>query len=125
MQINKEAFAKFADALDSGKYRQNYGILCDVDGYCVWGVATEIVHEDLGFTKVMKFDYAKYVKEYGGYVSEGSFVPPTEIMNHYFGEGSSDVKEHIFGTLLDMNDDRSHSFSEIASYIRKEILKED
>lgn len=125
MQINKAAFAKLADALDSGEYPQNYGILCDADGYCVWGVATEIVYEELGFTKVMHFDFAKYRKEYGAYVSEGSFVPPTEIVDHYFGEGPSNPKESIFAKLLDMNDNRSHTFPEIAAYIRQEILKED
>jgi|SRR5690349_13569810 len=126
MSINKEAFAKFADALDSGEYKQGYGVLCDQDGYCVWGVATDIVYEELGFTKVYDWEYAAYEKEEeGGFKYRGTFIPPSPVTRHYFGEEGSGTREEIFGKLLEMNDNKTHTFPEIAAYIREEILKED
>lgn len=115
--MNRELVEKWVEALESGKYRQANGTLCEVDkhgrySYCCLGVGARVC----GLKKI-KGD----VLIYGEYHDN----PLLNAENQPYKEVASllGVTAKRQDTLTKLNDEVGIDFKNIAKWIRKNILR--
>lgn len=105
---------KWLQALESGKYKQTQGELCEGGKYCCLGVATHVFNPD-----------HQALKDNGwfrdGIVTRFRTAPP-DIQEALKLRDEHGDFVHTFGTfdgLVDMNDSGEFTFKDIAEFIRK------
>lgn len=121
----RKRIEKWINALDSGKYQQAQGDLCSVEknyaaehpnyfdegdyptGYCCLGVADEAFK--INNNKKVKGGFEEYEEEYAN-----NCYPE---IGQYLG-----ISRKIEDKLIDMNDKKGQSFSQIARWIEKNVL---
>lgn len=89
----KDKIKKWAEALESGKYKQCTGRLKDGDSYCCLGVLCEINGVDM--------DKSPVVSIYSNFI--GNILPPERYKKYY-----------------NLNDAKGLNFKEIAKVIRED-----
>lgn len=127
----KDRRKALVEALESGKYKQTNGVLCERDGkkysYCCLGVACRVYEKETG-KRIAKFDkdslnmvfgkdkqvgvLPEEVQEYFDFKTDcGSFdIPIKEKDNH--GDESKSI------TLIGLNDGLGWNFEQIAKFIK-------
>lgn len=116
--MNKEAYLKLADALESGNYTQTYDRLAEDDCFCAVGVACEIFKDELGLIKREVDGEIFYGDEFN---PDGSgFCAPLTLKSHF-----DDIWEAGGPTLLNevmgWNDFENYTFNTIARKIRQHV----
>ena len=118
---------KWADALESGKYKQTKGVLYDGDGYCCLGVAAVLAGEKFVPRKTFWQRLKRFAskKDVGFKIqsSTDTSVLSPEVrgkfgMKHSDGSYFAKNKFNIIETLTSLNDG-GKTFPEIAKVIRK------
>jgi hypothetical protein len=122
--MNIEFLREWADALESGKYKQGTGYLRDIeDQYCCLGVACDLLIEKHVLDSWQHDSASAYSVH-----SRASSLP--DIAAHYIGfEGDNanygPLFYHNVPHLVAANDDRRYSFSQIASILRNVANQEE
>lgn len=119
--MNKEAAMRWADALESGKYKQTIGMLKDERGYCCLGVLCEV--DGIKKEDIVSGDKQRIYTLYGK--DRDRCFLPTELVYKY---DMSSRRAHVYTSikhrgktydnLAEMND-AGVRFKTIARYIRK------
>ena len=105
---------KWLQALESGKYKQTQGELCEGGKYCCLGVATHVFNPD-----------HQALKDNGwfrdGIVTRFRTAPPDvrEALKLRDEHGDFVHTFDTFDGLVDMNDSGEFTFKDIAEFIRK------
>ena len=148
MTINREAIRKWCEALESGKYKQGYGALTQVDcdgneEDCCLGVAAKTFPEIAPAVRkqIVRSFAGKEVVAYGDEEEIAWDTLPRKLavflgINDsgrfpagYFASLPS-VRQKVFdcfpiNSLMELNDEAKYSFKQIAKVIRKQFLGED
>lgn len=112
--MNKEAYLRLADALESGKYKQTFDRLANENGcFCAVGVACEIFKEELGLIKREVDGEILYGDESNPYGSE--FGAPYTLKRHFDNEPSPNT---LLNEIMGWNDFENLGFKTIAQGIR-------
>lgn len=131
-----ERIERWADALESGTYRQGTGALTSTVGHCCWGVACKLAVQDGVLVTRQNPDTPAYT-EYAWKNDDGtvpdesrwvSIMPPEDFYawmgidgDQTVGEISTLSSRSIPNHLAHMNDNGS-TFTEIATEIRELLL---
>lgn len=105
--LTNEQLEEWAQALESGKYAQAQGELCDGEAYCCLGVLAKMRNE---------------LDEYGDFKRprsshEGLLTSGTANRWYYLSEDTQ--------YALSVKNDHGAPFTEIASFIRSELISKD
>jgi hypothetical protein len=128
--MKKEYAMRWAAALESGRYQQTAGTLCNGKCYCALGVLCDTVKEEVGMC---------WVKEYGPscvltfgrpgfeemFDSSTAALPSSVCKLTGISNRNGRINDDgvIIGSgyfsITEMNDNRRLTFAEIAAFIRK------
>ena len=111
MEINREEFKKWIEALRSGKYKQGRDRLqSDVNSYCCLGVACIVLipQDKLFLSPSVLPDGSTYAKLYGVYPGAQTHAP------RWLKDINDDFKAKTGIALSDRNDNDNWSFTQIA-----------
>lgn len=114
--MNKEAYLRLADALESGEYKQTFDRLSDGHNFCAVGVSCEIFKDELGLIKREVDGEILYGDESNPYGSE--FCAPYTLKRH-FDEYPS--PHNLLNEVMGWNDFENLGFKTIAEKIRERV----
>jgi hypothetical protein len=123
--MKPEIARRWADALESGQYKQARGLLCRVDretgtrSYCCLGVLCELAIED-GVPVSVHEHKTEYGHGHVAFDKSGSYLPESVVK--WAGADNANPKVGERGAVW-LNDGEHWSFAQIAEAIRASINK--
>jgi hypothetical protein len=102
---------QWATALESGEYPQGFGWLNRDGEFCCWGVACELLADELDLARgTATLASGAVLTVYGP--GRDNALPPTAVLKYL------DINHATMERLVSMNDSQQKSFKEIAAWIR-------